>query len=151
MTLRNAALRAGQLLLFAGWAALAFWTFSWSYSSSFFEHNLVARLPPFVAALLGALALPSSAIFFWRRTRLGRTSRFRAWLGHCVGAGLSLVPLLVVATLQAQAPRSWRPSADDAMGTGIDFLILAAAAIASCALLGLVLGLQALASSRRSG
>jgi len=32
------------------WSAFAFWAFSLSYSTAFFQYDLASRLPPFIAA-----------------------------------------------------------------------------------------------------
>jgi hypothetical protein len=51
-------MKAAKAVAFAGWVVLAFWAFSLSSSSSFFEYNLPSRLPPFLAAFAAAVALP---------------------------------------------------------------------------------------------
>jgi Mn2+/Fe2+ NRAMP family transporter len=133
--LRRIALAA----LLGGWILLALWTFSLSFSDSFFRYNLPSRLPPFLAASLGAVVLPVSLWFHWARVSGGRASAAGAWLRHSLVAAASLLPLVATAFLLHRAPEPFHPSADDAMGTGIDFLILAASAIASSVLFGLVL------------
>ena len=138
MNLATFALGAAKLIALLLWAALAFWTFSLSFSSSFFEHDLPSRLPPFVAAFAGALALPISAYFQWKRARHG-ASRLGAWLGHAAIAAVCLLPLAGTAALLSRAPEPFHLSGDDAMGVGVMFLVLSAAAIASGLLLGALL------------
>jgi hypothetical protein len=130
-------LGAGLLLL--AWAALAFWTFSFAFSGSFFRWNLPSRLPPFVAAWAGATLLPVSAAWQWARVRRQACGPFEALGLHVAGAALSVAPLLLVTAVQRRMPEPWRLSADDAMGVGIDLLILLGAAVASTVLLGLAL------------
>jgi hypothetical protein len=56
---------------------------------------------------------------------------------HTVVAAGLLVPLAAIAALLARAPRPWHLSGDDAMGVGIDFLLLLAAVFASSAFLAM--------------
>ena len=149
VTSQRVASGALTIAFLLSWAAFSFWLFSFSYSSSFFQYNLPSRLPPFAAAVLGALALPISAACQWRRVRRRTARPLRAWLSHCLWAAASVVPLLVVAALVAHAPGPWRSSADDAMGTGIDFLLLVGMAIASAVLLGVALVIRNLVRRRR--
>lgn len=138
MTARRLASVAVGIVLLLSWVGLSFWLFGLNYSSSFFHYNLPSRLPPFIAACLGALALPTSAFWQWSRVRRGARP-LRAWFVHSFWAAASVVPLVAVAAAAMRAPSPWRPSADDAMGTGIDFLLLVGLAVASAALLGLAL------------
>ena len=137
------------LAVLCAWTILAFWTFSLGYSSSFFQYNLPSRLPPFLAALLGAIALPVGAWFHWARVSGGRVSPAKGWLHQCLTASVSLLPLVATAFLVHHAPEPFRPSADDAMGTGIDFMILLAAVLAWTVLFGLALLVRRAVHSRR--
>jgi len=123
------------------WAAFAFWLFSFSFSDGFFRYSLASRLPPFLCAFLAALVIPWSGARQWLRARRGEVTRLRAWLVHAVTAALSLAPLMLVAALLARVRGPWKLSADDAMGVGISFLMLAAIALLSGAILALALAL----------
>jgi hypothetical protein len=131
-------MRIVRLIALFLWTALAFWTFSFSFSSSFFQHSRPSRLPPFLAALAGAVALPISAYWQWQPARRG-ASRLGAWLLHAACAALCLVPLAVTAALMARLPSPFRLSGDDSMGVGITFLLLASAAVVSAVVLGMLL------------
>jgi len=113
------------------WAAFWFWAFSLAYSDSFFDYNRNSRVPVFVAALLGAVLIFASAARQWR----SRRSPVAASVRHALGVVLSVSPLLATSALLHHAPPPWRPSADDAMGTGIDFLLLVGAGLASLVVL----------------
>lgn len=128
------------------WTGFAFWLFSFSFSDGFFRYSLASRLPPFLCAFLAALVIAWSGARQWLRARRGERARLRAWLVHAVTAGLSLVPLMLVAGLLARAPRAWKLSADDAMGVGISFLMLAGIAILSGVVLAVALALTRPAS-----
>jgi F0F1-type ATP synthase membrane subunit c/vacuolar-type H+-ATPase subunit K len=126
--------RVARLAVWAAgamWMAFWFWAFSFAYSDSFFAYDRHSRLPVFAAALLGAGGILGSAVAQWRAVR----SVVGACLRHAVGVAASLCPLVAVSALQRQAGPPWRPSADDAMGVGIDFLLLMGAGIASLAVL----------------
>jgi hypothetical protein len=131
------AIKAAKAAAFAVWIVLAFWAFSLGSSSSFFAYNLPSRLPPFLAAFAAAVALPVSAHLQWQRVTREKVTPLRGWLVHTAVAAGSLVPLPVIAALLARAPRPWHLSGDDAMGVGIDFLLLLAAAGFSSVLLAL--------------
>jgi len=120
------------------WLSFWFWAFSLAYNDSFFEYNRRSRLPVLAAALVGAAGIFASAVVQWR----SRRPIVSGCLRHVFGAAVSLCPLLAVSALLRRADPPWRPSADDAMGTGIDFLLLVGAGIASLAVLGAGLGLQ---------
>jgi hypothetical protein len=138
----DARLVLGRVALVA-WGAFWFWAFSWQYSSSFFRYNLGSRLPAFLAMLSAAVALPWSAGRQWWRFRHGERTRLAAFARHLLASGLALgVPFGIVAALRV-GPRALRPSADDAMGIGLDYLAVLAIAIAAALVLGV-----ALASSR---
>ena len=135
--------------IFLGWAGFWFWVFSFAYSDSFFLYNRPARLPVLFAAWLGACAILASAIWQWRRQGRRRGSILAACLRHAIGVALSLCPLLVVSAVLRRAPPPWRPSADDAMGTGIDFLILCGLGIVSVAVLALALSARRISRGRQ--
>lgn len=122
------------------WMTFWFWAFSLAYSSSFFAYNRHSRLPVFAAALVGAAGIFASAVVQWRAPR----SVVRACLRHAVGVAASLFPLVAVSALLHRADGPWRPSADDAMGTGIDFLLLTGVGMASLAFLASGLALRKL-------
>jgi hypothetical protein len=128
----------------AAWLSFWFWAFSLAYSDSFFEYNRHSRLPLFAAALAGAAGVFASAVVQWR----SRRSIVSGCLRQAFGAAVSLCPLLAVSALLHRADPPWRPSADDAMGAGIDFLLLVGAGITSVAVLGVGLTLQNLRRRR---
>jgi len=135
--------RAGLGVALLAWAGFAFWLFSFSFSSSFFRWNLAARLGPFVGAWLAAVALPVAGAWELAGFARGRRGALAAWLRHLGWTVLAFVPFLAVTALQRRLSDPFRLSADDAMGVGIDFLILVvlAAGFASAqaaALAGLV-------------
>jgi hypothetical protein len=107
-----------------GWAGFAFWLFSFSFSSSFFRWNLAARLGPFVGAWLAAVAMPVAGARELAGFARGRRGALAAWLRHLGWTVLAFLPFLGVTALERRLPDPFRLSADDAMGTGIDFLIL---------------------------
>lgn len=130
------------------WAAFAFWLFSYSFSSSFFRYNQPSRLPPFIAACLGAIVIPVSGFVQWRRVRRRSASPLAAALFHVAVSTVALGPLVIVAAILAHAPEPWHPSADDAMGVGIDFLILVGIALTSVIVMSIVLWLEWLRARR---
>lgn len=127
--------RAGIAIALLAWSAFAFWVFSFAYSDGFFRYSLHSRLPVFVAAFAAAVAMPCSAAWQWHRARMDRTTRLRAWLGHAIGCALCLAPFVAVMSILTRLPSPWRMSGDDAMGAGIDFLMLLALALGSAILL----------------
>lgn len=134
----DAPLAFGRVALVA-WGAFWFWAFSWQYSSSFFRYDLASRLPAFLAMLGAAVALPWSAGRQWWRFRRGERTRLGAFGRHLLATGVALgVPFGVVAAMRV-APRALRPSADDAMGIGLDFLAVLAIAITAALVLGVAL------------
>jgi len=132
------------------WAVFWFWAFSFAYSDSFFLYDRHARVPTFVAALVTAVLVPVSAAIQWRAVSRGRNA-FMAFGLHAVScvAALSLLP--IVSGLLRRAGEPWRLSADDAMGVGIDFLLLLGIAIASGLVLAVALFVRSRARTRRSG
>lgn len=98
------ALSAGRWIALLLWAALAFWAFSFSFSASYFSRDLPVRLPLFLAAFAGAVALPVSAYRQWQRAR-GGASRLAAWLVHAASAVLCVIPLAGTAALLGRIGR----------------------------------------------
>ena len=143
------ALGIGLAVALLGWAAFVFWTFSYSFSSSFFRYNQPARFAPFLAAWLGAMVFPVSAVHQWLRVLRAATSRLRAWLTHVAVSALALLPLVAVASVLRVLPAPWKPPADDAMGIGIDFLLLQAMGLGWVVLLTLALLLHRYWKARR--
>ena len=127
---------AGTLLLF-GWAAFWFWAFSFAYSDSFFLYNRYSRIPILVAAVAAAILIPISALHQWKRHAKEGRGRMRAVLTHAAACFIILGAPFTVSWALSKAPRPWRPSADDAMGAGIDLLLLLAIAALSIAALGI--------------
>lgn len=136
---RSVTLLAFGRVTLVAWGAFWFWAFSWQYSSSFFRYDLASRLPAFLAMLGAAVALPWSAGRQWWRYRRGERTRRGAFGRHLLATGIALgVPFGVVAAMRV-APRALRPSADDAMGIGMDFLAVLAIAITAALALGVAL------------
>jgi hypothetical protein len=117
-----------------------FWAFSLAYSDSFFAYNRHSRLPVLAAGLLGAGTIFVSAVAQWR----ARRSAAAACLRHVGAVVFSLCPLLAMSALLSRAAPPWRPSADDAMGTGIDLLLLVGAGVATLVVLAVGLALRTL-------
>lgn len=136
---RSRALVALGRVALVFWGGFWFWAFSWQYSSSFFRYDLASRLPAFGAMLAAAVALPWSGGRQWWRYRCGERTRLAAFGRHLLATGAALaLPFGVVVALRV-APRAMRPSADDAMGIGIDLLAVLAIAIATALVLGVAL------------
>jgi hypothetical protein len=121
------------------WNAFAFWLFSFSFSSGFFEYNLRSRLPTFLAAFFAAVAIPLSAAVQWRRARRTATTRLGAGFAHAIVTALSIAPLTLASAILSRAPSPWRLEADDAMGVGIDFMMLLGIALTSLIVLAVTL------------
>ncbi|HEX5093565.1 MAG TPA: hypothetical protein VFV84_12845 [Burkholderiales bacterium] len=138
---RSALARAGAAIALLAWAAFAFWLFSFAYSDSYFRYSLASRLPLFVVAFAAAVAIPCSAAWQWLQVRRGRATRLRAWLTHAIACVLGLAPFFAVTAVLVRLPSRWKLSADDAMGAGIDFLMLLAMAIGSGIVLAVALAL----------
>lgn len=136
-----------MLLVGMAWMAFSFWAFSYSFSNSFLLYNRHSRLPVFGAALLGAGAILGSAYVQWRRHR----PLLVACVRQAIGAALALAPLVVVSAVLGRAPDPWHPSADDAMGSGIDFLVLCALGIVSVILLAIALAVRGVIDKRTGG
>lgn len=121
-----------------GWTGFWFWAFSFGFTDSFFVYNRHSRIPPLIAATLAAAGIFASFIVQWRRSG----SILGASLRHVAYVVVAMVPFLLLPALLKYAPRPWRPSADDAMGIGIDFLVLTALAMASAVLLPAALAVR---------
>lgn len=120
------------------WTGCWFWAFSFGFSDSFFMYNRHSRIPPLIGATLAAAGIYVSFVVQWRRSG----SILGAFVRHVAGVVVAMAPFLILPALLRRAPRHWRPSADDAMGIGIDFLVLTALAITSAVLLPATLGLR---------
>lgn len=127
------------ILLFAGWAGLWFWAFSFAYSDGFFLYDRHSRIPIFVAALAAAILIPISAVVQWKRYDKARRGGVRTLLTHVATCLVILAVPSAVFSALARAPRPWRLEADDAMGAGIDFLLLCSIAILSIGVLGVAI------------
>jgi len=138
---RAIAVRGGIVIALLAWAVFAFWLFSFSYSDGYFRYSLASRLPLFLMAFALAVVIPGSAAWQWRRAHLAQTTRLRAWLAHAVACVVGFVPFFLVTAVLVRLPYRWRLSADDAMGAGIDFLLLLAIAIVSGVALAVALAL----------
>jgi hypothetical protein len=120
------------------WLTFWLWAFSLAFSDSFFVYNRHSRLPTFTAAWLGSAGILASACSQWT----SRRPILAASLWHLVGAIASMCPLVLVSALLSRAPEPWHLSGDDAMGVGIDFLILCALGALSVVLLPVGLALR---------
>ena len=134
--------RVGWAIFLLAWGALAFWTFSLSYSSQFFKYDLPSRLPPFLAAFAGAIAIPVSFRYQFQRATSKRSSRLRAWLAHVGTAFAATVPLAVTASVLSRVRGPMHLSGDDAMGVGINFFLLISVASLSGLLLAVAFVVQ---------
>lgn len=115
--------RAAFLLL---WVGLWFWAFSFGYSDSYFRYDPWVRLPVLGAAVWGAAALPVAAHLAWR----SRRSLLRSLAVYGGGVGSALIPLGLTSFVLSRSRGRWHLQADDAMGAGIDFLILVGLSVA---------------------
>ena len=134
--------QAGWVIFLVLWGALAFWTFSLSYSSTFFEYDLPSRLPPFLAAVAGAIVIPVSFRYQFQRATLKQSSRLRAWLSHLGMAFVATAPLAVTWHCFSRFRGPMHLSGDDALGVGINFLLLISVATLSVLLMSLVFMLR---------
>lgn len=119
----------GSILAGTLWLMFCAWMFAFSYSDSYFEYNRCSRIPVFAAAMIGSAAIPVGAFLVLRRFN----GVFGAIVGQIGVSGLSLVPLAATTFLLSRLPGACHLSADDAMGAGIDFLLLAVIAVFSVA------------------
>jgi len=123
MRARRGMWRAAFLL---PWVGFWFWAFSFGYSDSFFEYDPWTRLPLLGAAVWGAATLPVAAHLAWR----SRPSLLRALAVYCAGVCGALIPLGFTSFVLSRSRGRWHLQADDAMGAGIDFLILVGLSVA---------------------
>ena len=128
------------------WAGFWFWAFSLAHSGSFFRHNQHSRLPAFLAAWLGACAVGVSGYIQWSRRR----SVAVASLGQLLGIAVAVCPFVVVSVILHQAERPWRPEADDALGAGINFVVLCSLALVSVPVVGTAVGVRQVIQGRLS-
>ena len=103
--------------------------FAFSYSDSYFKYSQCSRIAVFAAALIGSAAIPAGAILVWRRFN-GALSRGIAQVGVSL---LALFPLAATSFLLSRIRGACHLSGDDAMGVGINFLLLTGIAAISVA------------------
>jgi len=121
------------------WTAFAFWAFSLSYSTAYFQYDLASRLPPFIAALAGAIAIPVSARYQLKRVGRNECSPIKGWLLHAATCVAAVMPLALTAAILSRVPGPMHLSGDDAMGVGLNFLMLVLVAIVSGCILAVML------------
>jgi hypothetical protein len=122
----------------AVWAAGWVWGFAFSYSNSYFSYDLCSRLPVFGAAMLGAVAIPVGAVFLWRRL----ASVVALVIGQAGVALASVAPLAGTTFVLSRIPGRCHLSGDDAMGAGINFLLLAATGVVSVGVMGVAAAIR---------
>jgi hypothetical protein len=107
------------------WTATWAWLLTFSFSDSYFKYDLCSRGLVFIAAMVGALVLPVGLLRVSRRANsiVGLLVRF----GGVVA--LSLFPLAATSFALSRLPGQCHLSGDDAMGAGIDFILLSGAAM----------------------
>lgn len=127
------------VLVALAWTGFAIWLFSFSFSDHYFKYSLPSRLPPFLAALFSALVIPVSGARQFLRVRRAQATRVQAWFTHAVVTALSVLPLMLTSALLSRAPEPWKLSGDDAMGVGIDILMLFGIALLSLVVLAVLL------------
>lgn len=142
MKMSALARRAGWIAALLGWSVFAFWAFSLSYSMSYFEYSLASRLPPFLAALAGAIAIPVSVWYQLQRVGRTRHAMVRAWVMHVCTAIAAIAPLAAIAAVLSRIRGPMHLSGDDAMGVGLNFIFLSATALFSVLFLTVVLVLK---------
>ena len=121
------------ILAAAAWVTSWVWLFAFSYTHSYFNYNLCSRVPVFAAALIGAILVPAGAFLVWRRC----VSVPAVVIGQVGVSFVSLLPLAATAGLVSRVSGPCHLSGDDAMGAGIDFLMLSGAAAASIVVLAI--------------
>ena len=121
------------------WVGFWFWAFSYAYSASFFSYNLCSRLPTFIVSLMAAVAIPASALMQWRRQR---RDVLPTVLNHGLATAASLCPLVIVSIVLSRLQGPCHLSGDDAMGVGIDFVMLAILGVVSIGVLTLGLAVR---------
>lgn len=124
----------GGILASGLWLGFCVWMFAFSYSDSYFKYSHCSRIAVFAAALIGSAAIPGGAILVWRRFN-GILVRVVAQLGVSL---LSLFLLAATSFLLSRIRGACHLSGDDAMGAGINFLLLTA--IATIAVAGMAIG-----------
>jgi len=140
--------RVGLTAALFGWGFLAFWALSLSYSASFFQYDVASRLPPFLAAFTGAIAIPVSGYYQLHRVRRGHCTAVRGWLLHVCGSIAAVLPLAATVAVLSRVPGPMHLSGDDAMGVGLDFALLVGVEILSALVLAVALLLQRRSASR---
>lgn len=148
MKMSALARRVGWTAALLGWSAFAFWAFSLSYSTSYFEYSLASRLPPFLAAFVGAVAIPVSVWYQLQRVGRSRHSMVRAWVMHVCTSIAAVAPLAAIAAVLSRIRGPMHLSGDDAMGVGLNFIFLTATALFSVLFLTVVLVLKHRRASR---
>jgi len=125
------------------WLSFCAWMFAFSYSDSYFKYSPCSWIAVFAAALIGSTAIPLGAILVWRR--------FNSALGRIIGqvavAILAQLPLAATSFLLARIPGACHLSGDDAMGAGIDLLLLTG--IAAFSVVGLAMAAMVRAGKGR--
>lgn len=132
---------AGGAVATALWLSLCVWLFAFSYSDSYFTYSHCSRIPVFAAAMIGAAAIPVGALLVWRRF----SSALAVIVGQVGVSLLALGPLSATAFVLSRIRGACHLSADDAMGAGIDFLLL----VGIAAVFVVVLAVASLVRSRR--
>lgn len=113
------------------WVALWVWLLAFAYSTSYFEYSLCSRAPVFAAALLASITIPVGALILWRRL----DSVSGLVIGQAAVSVLSLLPLGLTSYVLARLSGPCHLSGDDAMGAGIDFILLCGTAAVSVCML----------------
>ena len=129
-------------LLIACWAGFWFWAFSFSYSDGFFLYDRYSRISISLTALIAAIFIPFSAIVQWRWYEKSKYSGVRSFLVHIATCFVIVSVFFTVFWAFAKAPPPWRLEADDAMGAGIDLMLLVVIAILSIAVFGVALAVK---------
>jgi ABC-type xylose transport system permease subunit len=130
------------ILLIACWAGFWFWAFSFSYSDGFFLYDRYSRIPIFITALIAAILIPVSAIVQWHRYEKSKHSGVQSFWVHTATCFAMVLVFFAVFWVLAKAPSPWRLEADDAMGAGIDLVLLVLVAILSIAVFGIALAVK---------
>lgn len=102
------------------WLGFWTWAFSFAYSDSYFAYSRCSRIGVFVAAMIGIVGITAGA---WHARRNSR-SVAGALLRQVLASLASLGPLALTSFVLSRAPEPCHLSGDDAMGAGINFLLL---------------------------
>lgn len=102
------------------WLGFWIWAFSFAYSDSYFAYSRCSRSGVFAAAMIGIVGITAGA---WHAGRNSR-SVAGALLRQIMASLASLGPLAFTSFVLSRAPESCHLSGDDAMGVGINFLLL---------------------------